>query len=49
MSRTRNLAIALLVLTAVGDFAVVPRLLTTHHHRPPVVLPLIVAICAVIA
>jgi hypothetical protein len=47
MSRTRNLAIALLVLTAVGDFAVVPRLLTTHHHRPPVVLPLIVAICAV--
>ncbi len=47
MSRTRTFTIVLLVLLAIGDFAVVPKLLTTHHHRPPVVLPLIVAACAV--
>lgn len=47
MSRSRTYTIALLVLLAIGDFAVVPQLLTTHHHRPPVVLPVIVAACAV--
>lgn len=44
--RTRMLAIVLLVLSAIGDFAVAPVLLTTHDHRPPTVIPVLALICA---
>ncbi len=46
MSRTRTASIVLLIVTAIGGFAVAPVLLTTHDHRPPSFIPVIAIICA---
>ncbi len=46
MNPKRSLAASLLVLLAIGDGAVVPRLLTTDNHRPPTLLPVLVGLCA---
>lgn len=46
MNRTRTASIFLLIVSAIGGFAVAQVLLRTHDHRPPTFIPVLVIICA---
>lgn len=45
-SRNRTLAVVFLVLSAIDGFIAAPVLLSTHDHRPPTFIPVLVVICA---
>lgn len=46
MSRARTLAIAFLVLSIINALVAAPVLLSTHDHRPPTLIPVLIIICA---